>query len=385
MGRACRALGDRDGARMEFESACRTFKTLGAATDLAATERLGRELVNEPAGGAPDAAGNRGASPRCLRQDEQGHRRCARHQREDRRPPSQQHLRQARLAEPGGRDRVRLPASSSCNTQKYPYGRAARVHASADARYRQTLYASWCRRFPASREVVMSTQQKPERIHTVVIGAGQAGLSVGHSLKARGVDFVILDANAAHRRRLAAALGLAAPLHPGHVRRPRRAAVSRAAELVPDQGRDGGLPRGVRAALRAAGPHRRRASTRLTTIRRALLVETPAAPVRGRQGRRRDGDLSGAARAGVRARARSAASSSSTRATTGTRRSCATGDVLIVGAGNSGAEIALELAGGHRVWLSGTGHRPRAVPHRRPGRAAAARAVRCSASSSTTC
>ena len=52
MGRACRALGDRDGARMEFESACRTFKTLGAATDLAATERLGRELVNEPAGGA---------------------------------------------------------------------------------------------------------------------------------------------------------------------------------------------------------------------------------------------------------------------------------------------------------------------------------------------
>ena len=29
------------------------------------------------------------------------------------------------------------------------------------------------------------------------------------------------------------------------------------------------------------------------------------------------------------------------------------GDVLVVGAGNSGAEIALESAGGHRVWLSG--------------------------------
>jgi len=52
IGRACRALGDRDGARMELESACRTFKTLGAATDLAATERLGRALVTEPAGGA---------------------------------------------------------------------------------------------------------------------------------------------------------------------------------------------------------------------------------------------------------------------------------------------------------------------------------------------
>ena len=41
----------------------------------------------------------------------------------------------------------------------------------------------------------MSSQQKPERIHTIVIGAGQAGLSVGHSLQARGVDFVIIDAN----------------------------------------------------------------------------------------------------------------------------------------------------------------------------------------------
>lgn len=36
------------------------------------------------------------------------------------------------------------------------------------------------------------------------------------------------------------------------------------------------------------------------------------------------------------------------------------GDVLVVGAGNSGAEIAMELAGTHRVWLSGpdTGHLP---------------------------
>jgi len=36
------------------------------------------------------------------------------------------------------------------------------------------------------------------------------------------------------------------------------------------------------------------------------------------------------------------------------------GDVLIVGAGNSGAEIAMELAGRHRTWLAGrdTGHIP---------------------------
>jgi putative flavoprotein involved in K+ transport len=35
-----------------------------------------------------------------------------------------------------------------------------------------------------------------ERIHTVIVGGGQAGLSVGYFLKRRGVPFVILDANA---------------------------------------------------------------------------------------------------------------------------------------------------------------------------------------------
>ena len=36
------------------------------------------------------------------------------------------------------------------------------------------------------------------------------------------------------------------------------------------------------------------------------------------------------------------------------------GDVLVIGAGNSGAEIALEASRGHRTWLSGrdTGHEP---------------------------
>lgn len=39
----------------------------------------------------------------------------------------------------------------------------------------------------------MSTFE-PERIHTVVIGGGQAGLSVGYHLRKRGIPFVILDA-----------------------------------------------------------------------------------------------------------------------------------------------------------------------------------------------
>jgi putative flavoprotein involved in K+ transport len=41
----------------------------------------------------------------------------------------------------------------------------------------------------------MSNMRAPERVQTVVIGGGQAGLSVGYHLARRGLPFVILDAN----------------------------------------------------------------------------------------------------------------------------------------------------------------------------------------------
>ena len=41
----------------------------------------------------------------------------------------------------------------------------------------------------------MSSMRAPERVQTVVIGGGQAGLSVGYHLARRGLPFVILDAN----------------------------------------------------------------------------------------------------------------------------------------------------------------------------------------------
>ena len=41
----------------------------------------------------------------------------------------------------------------------------------------------------------MTGAREPERIHTVVIGGGQAGLSVGYHLARRRVPFVILEAN----------------------------------------------------------------------------------------------------------------------------------------------------------------------------------------------
>jgi putative flavoprotein involved in K+ transport len=41
----------------------------------------------------------------------------------------------------------------------------------------------------------MNSVQDPEYAHTIVIGAGQAGLSVGYHLARRSLPFIILDAN----------------------------------------------------------------------------------------------------------------------------------------------------------------------------------------------
>ena len=41
----------------------------------------------------------------------------------------------------------------------------------------------------------MSSRKQPERIHTVIIGGGQSGLSVGYFLARRNIPFVILEAN----------------------------------------------------------------------------------------------------------------------------------------------------------------------------------------------
>jgi putative flavoprotein involved in K+ transport len=42
----------------------------------------------------------------------------------------------------------------------------------------------------------MQKTRRLERVHTVIIGAGQSGLSVGYFLRQRGIPFVILEANA---------------------------------------------------------------------------------------------------------------------------------------------------------------------------------------------
>src|SRR5829696_1985027 len=53
-----------------------------------------------------------------------------------------------------------------------------------------------CRRSSSrrGRRQKVGTQSRTERVDTAVIGAGQAGLSVGYHLQRRGIPFVILDA-----------------------------------------------------------------------------------------------------------------------------------------------------------------------------------------------
>ena len=92
-----------------------------------------------------------------------------------------------------------------------------------------------------------------EAIDTVVIGGGQAGLSVGYHLARRGVPFVILDANQrvgdCWRQRWDSLRLFTPASFDGLDGMPFPAPPN----SLPDQGRDGRLPRGLCAAVLAAG------------------------------------------------------------------------------------------------------------------------------------
>jgi putative flavoprotein involved in K+ transport len=185
-----------------------------------------------------------------------------------------------------------------------------------------------------------------------VIGGGQAGLSVGHDLQQRGVEFLILDANARigdpwrHRwdslrlftpAKFDGLAGLPFPADPNYF--PTK---DEMAEYLEAYAAHFALP--VRTSTRV---------TRLSKSDQGFLVETtggsfaasevvvamasyqaPVTPAfaaqldpRIRQIQSRDYKNPG---------------------------QLADGDVLVVGAGNSGAEIALDVVGGgRRIWLSG--------------------------------
>lgn len=203
------------------------------------------------------------------------------------------------------------------------------------------------------------TRTAPQQVDVVVIGAGQTGLSVGYHLKRRGIPFVILDANErigdTWRRRWdslrlftpARYNGLDGMRFPDNVHVfPTKDAM---ADFLEAYAARFDLPvmTGVRVdrVSRQNGRYVVRAGERRFEAPNVVVAmgtfQRPKVPVFSGDldpsiVQLHSGDYRGPAQLGD-------------------------GDVLIVGAGNSGSEVARELAaGGRKVWMSGrdTGHIP---------------------------
>jgi putative flavoprotein involved in K+ transport len=197
-----------------------------------------------------------------------------------------------------------------------------------------------------------------ERINTVVIGGGQAGLSVGYHLKKRGIQFVILDASSrigdAWRNRwdslclftpakFSGLDGMRFPAPPNSF--PTKDAMG---DYLESYARHFQLP--VRSGVRVQ---------RLSRLGDRFLV------VAGDKSFEADSVV--VAMAGwQRPRVPAFASELNPRIVQlhtfeyRNRSQLKPGAVLVVGAGNSGAEIALDVVRGHETWLAGpdTGHVP---------------------------
>jgi putative flavoprotein involved in K+ transport len=194
-----------------------------------------------------------------------------------------------------------------------------------------------------------------EQFETLVIGGGQAGLSVGYHLARQGRDLVILDANArvgdAWRRRWDSLRlftpsrynGLDGMPFPGPARAfPGKDEVADYLEAYAERF---GLP--VRTSVRV---------TRLCREGRRFVAEARS----GTQPLRFESENVVVAMGSQQAPftpayARDLRPGIITLHSADYRNPgmLQDGDVLVVGAGNSGAEIALEVATGHRTWLAG--------------------------------
>jgi putative flavoprotein involved in K+ transport len=204
----------------------------------------------------------------------------------------------------------------------------------------------------------MQDAREPERVQTVVIGGGQAGLSVGYHLAQRGLPFLILDANArigdSWRARWdslrlftpARYDGLAGMPFPARAHAfPTKNemadyleayAARFALPVRPGVRVDGVSKRGTRFIV-TAGDQRFEADNVVVAMSN---YQKPVVPVFASQ-------LNPGI---VQLHSKDYRSPSQLRA----------GGVLVVGAGNSGADVALEVAKNHQTWMSGrdVGHIP---------------------------
>jgi putative flavoprotein involved in K+ transport len=214
----------------------------------------------------------------------------------------------------------------------------------------------------------MTSSPTTERVQVVVIGAGQAGLSVGYCLARRGLSFVMLEANPrvgdSWRNRWDSLRLFTPAKYDGLIGLPFPAPAfsfpskDEMADYLEAYARQFDLP--VRTAQKVE--RLRRDGTR-------YIVDTAD--------RRFEADHVVIAMATYQApRVPAFAGSLDPRVVQlhsseykgpGQLRA---GDVLIVGAGNSGADIAIEVARSHRTWLAG--RHPGHVPFRIDSRVARA-------------
>jgi putative flavoprotein involved in K+ transport len=204
----------------------------------------------------------------------------------------------------------------------------------------------------------MSGTRRTERIDTLVIGGGQAGLSVGHHLGRRGVPFLILDASARvgdpwrarwdslrlfTPARFDGLDGMPFPAEPGYF--PTKDEMADYLEAYAAR-----FDLAVRSGARVHRLTRENGRFVALTADTRFEADNVVVAMSNYQ-RARVPAFAGELRADIRQ-----IHSADYRSPAQLRA----GPVLLVGAGNSGADIAMELTRRHTVWMSGpdVGHIP---------------------------
>ena len=200
--------------------------------------------------------------------------------------------------------------------------------------------------------------REPERVQTIVVGGGQAGLSVGYYLAQRGLPFVILDANArignSWRNRWDSLRLFTPARYDGLAGMPFPAQAhafptkEEMADYLQAYAPRFELP--VRSGVRVDGLSKRENRFLITAGNQAFEADNVVVAMSNYQKPVVPAFAAQLNSGIVQLHSREYRSPSQLQA----------GDVLVVGAGNSGADVALEVAKSHPTWMSGrdVGHIP---------------------------